>query len=153
MRKISAPANKLGNNRLNVNRIDMANRTVPSGVVGWSTHAYDSGFVAPSEFSTPDIICHKGALPANSSATVAAGGNVTLHWSGWPLGHRGPVIDYLASCNGDCSTVNKTELDRFKIDSLGLLNGSMIPGQWATDIFMARNVRRNFRWIMVVQDS
>lgn len=54
----------------------------------------------------------------------------------WPDSHKGPVLDYLAPCNGNCESVDKTTLQFFKIDSLGYLNGSD-PGTWATDVLIA----------------
>jgi len=118
----------------------MAYGKLPANVVGWSTQALDSGFVAPSAYSSPDIICHKSASPAKASATVAAGGKVTLQWNTWVAGHKGPVMDYLAACDGDCSTVTKTNLKWFKIDGEGLLDGNGSPGKFATDKMMANNV-------------
>lgn len=47
--------------------------------------------------------------------------------------------DYLASCNGDCTTVDKTALEFFKIDGVGLLDDTTIPGNWATDTLIANN--------------
>lgn len=54
----------------------------------------------------------------------------------WPDSHHGPVIDYLAACNGNCETVDKTTLEWFKIDQVGYLNGSN-PGTWASDVLIA----------------
>jgi cellulase len=49
------------------------------------------------------------------------------------------MIDYLASCNGDCTTVDKTALLFSKIDEAGLINGSPAPGTWASDTMIASN--------------
>lgn len=54
----------------------------------------------------------------------------------WPDSHHGPIIDYLAACNGNCETVDKTTLEWFKIDQVGYLNGSD-PGTWASDVLIA----------------
>lgn len=54
----------------------------------------------------------------------------------WPDSHKGPIFDYLAPCNGNCESVDKTTLQFFKIDGLGYLNGSD-PGTWATDVLIA----------------
>ena len=48
-------------------------------------------------------------------------------------------MDYLASCNGDCTTVDKTALLFNKIDEAGLINGSPAPGTWASDTMIANN--------------
>ncbi|KAG4420234.1 hypothetical protein IFR04_006612 [Cadophora malorum] len=107
-------------------------------VVGWSTpEDTDNGFV--SDYTSSDIICHKGATNAQTSATVKAGGTVELQWTTWPESHHGPVIDYLADCGGDCTTVDKTTLEFFKIDGVGLVDDTTIPGDWASDTLIANN--------------
>ncbi|KFZ17508.1 hypothetical protein V502_04551 [Pseudogymnoascus sp. VKM F-4520 (FW-2644)] len=111
---------------------------IPS-VVGWSIPTdLDNGFIAPSAFSTSDVICHKVATPGQSTAPITAGSVLTLEWTPWPVSHHGPVIDYLAPCNGPCASVDKTTLRWFKIDGVGLLSGSN-PGNWATDTLIANN--------------
>ncbi|KAL9598182.1 MAG: hypothetical protein Q9219_004679 [cf. Caloplaca sp. 3 TL-2023] len=112
----------------------------PPPVVGWSIpEDKDSGYVNPGNYSNLDIICHKGATPAQKYVTVAAGGTVELQWSKWPESHHGPVIDYLANCNGECTSVDKTKLLFNKIDELGLLDYSSMPGNWASDKLIAAN--------------
>jgi len=111
----------------------------PPETIGWSTEATDLGFVSPSSFSDPDIICHKGAQPGAISAPVAAGKDVELQWTEWPESHHGPVITYLANCNGDCSEVDKSSLEFFKIDQKGLIDDSNVPGTWATDKLISNN--------------
>lgn len=71
--------------------------------------------------------------------TVAAGGTIELQWTKWPESHHGPVIDYLANCNGECTSVEKTSLKFNKIDELGLLDDSNPPGSWASDKLIAAN--------------
>ncbi|KAL8861020.1 MAG: hypothetical protein Q9178_002533 [Gyalolechia marmorata] len=99
----------------------------------------DTGFINPSNFTNPDIICHKDATPGALSATVAAGSTVQLQWSEWPESHHGPVMDYLANCNGDCSSVDKTGLKFTKIDEEGLIEYTSMPGRWASDKLLAAN--------------
>ena len=65
--------------------------------------------------------------------TVAAGDKVNLKWSQWPESHHGPVLDYLANCNGDCTTVDKTTLKFNKIAESGLIDDSKPPGYWGAD--------------------
>ncbi|KAA8631818.1 hypothetical protein SMACR_05160 [Sordaria macrospora] len=101
----------------------------PPTVIGWTADQKDNGFVSPDAFGTPDIICHRSATPAGGHATVKAGDKISLKWDPvWPDSHKGPVIDYLAACNGDCETVDKTSLRFFKIDGAGYNNGV-----WAAD--------------------
>jgi cellulase len=104
----------------------------PADSPGWTASNLDNGFVEPNSFSSPDIICHKEAKAPNAYAKVAAGGSVTLQWDTWPESHKGPVIDYLAACNGECSSADKTSLSFVKIAEKGLISGSN-PGTWAAD--------------------
>ena len=53
--------------------------------------------------------------------------------------HRGPVINYLAPCNGACSDVDKSTLQFTKIQADGLIDGSTSPGTWASDDLIANN--------------
>jgi hypothetical protein len=48
-------------------------------------------------------------------------------------------LDYLANCNGDCKTVDKSTLEFFKIDGVGLIDDTTIPGTWASDTLIANN--------------
>lgn len=49
-------------------------------VAGWSTpEDTDNGFV--NAYADADIICHKGATNAQTSATVKAGGTVDIQWT------------------------------------------------------------------------
>ncbi|EHL02929.1 putative endoglucanase-4 [Glarea lozoyensis 74030] len=112
----------------------------PPAVIGWTESATDLGFVAPSAFSGGDIICHRDATNAQLSASVAAGGTVTMEWNTWPESHKGPVIDYMAKCAGDCATVDKTTLEFFKIAEKGIVDNTAAPGTWASDELMANNM-------------
>jgi hypothetical protein len=107
--------------------------------IGWAEKATDNGFVDGSSYSSGDIICHKDATPGAISAEVKAGGKVELQWTAWPESHHGPVITYLANCNGDCSSVDKTALEFFKIDEAGLISDSNVPGTWASDNLISAN--------------
>ncbi|OLN92290.1 Polysaccharide monooxygenase Cel61a 1 [Colletotrichum chlorophyti] len=100
----------------------------PPAVAGWAAEQQDLGFVAPDAAGDPDIICHKSATPGKSSIKVAAGEKISVKWNTWPESHKGPVIDYLAKCSGDCSSATKTDLKFFKIAQKGLTGGS-----WAAD--------------------
>ena len=107
-------------------------------VAGWSIpEDQDLGFVLPEAYTDPNVICHKGATPGQASIEVAAGGSVQLQWNTWPDTHHGPVIDYLANCNGECTTVDKTTLKFNKIDEKGLISWDSQPGHWATDELLA----------------
>lgn len=81
----------------------------------------------------PNIACHKNAVNANVSATVAAGGSVKFQWTDWPH-NIGPVLTYVAKCNGDCKTADKTALKFVKIDESGIDLTSQV---WAAGKLMA----------------
>ncbi|KAL4878457.1 glycoside hydrolase [Aspergillus karnatakaensis] len=103
----------------------------PPDVIGWSTTVTDNGFVAPDAFGDPDVICHRGAAPAPISAPVEAGSTIKVTWNTWPDSHKGPIIDYLANCNGDCATVDKESLQWFKIQENAVVDAS--TNTWITD--------------------
>lgn len=121
----------------------------PVDVVGWSTTATDDGFVPPSNYTTPDIICHRNGAPPSAHIPVSAGDRIHLQWNGWPQSHHGPVQSYLAPCDTSntnasdgCASVDKTKLKFFKMDDSApvLLNESGgPPGVWATDTLIANN--------------
>ncbi|KAE8147690.1 glycoside hydrolase [Aspergillus avenaceus] len=111
----------------------------PPDTIGWSTSATDLGFVDGSGYQSADIICHKSGKPGAISASVAAGSDIEIQWTEWPESHHGPVISYLANCGGDCSSVEPASLEFFKFDAKGLIDGSNVPGQWATDDLISNN--------------
>lgn len=123
----------------------------PPAVIAWSETATDLGFVDPNSYSGPDIICHKNAKPGALSAPVKAGDTVELQWLPipWPDSHHGPVITYLANCNGDCSTVDKTQLKFVKIDEKGLIDDSTPPGIWGADQLRSNNNT----WTVTIPES
>lgn len=110
-------------------------------IPAWSTpEDLDNGFVPPTSYANPDIICHRGATNAQIAAPIKAGQTIEFQWTPWPTSHKGPMIDYLANCNGPCETVDKTTLEWFKIDALGLINPTaMTDGYWASDVMIANN--------------
>lgn len=120
---------------------DRGNLPPPPDAIGWSFTTPDEGAVL--DMVSPDFICRHGAEPSVNSAPVPAGGNVTFYWTsndhvrnpdGWAPGHKGPILTYLAPCNGDCVTVDKSSLRWTKIAEAGLISGpSNTEGIWATD--------------------
>ncbi|KAH6717540.1 glycoside hydrolase [Leptodontidium sp. 2 PMI_412] len=119
--------------------------------VGWKTPGnLANGFIAPDTFAKPDVICHIGATNAMTAARVKAGGKIEFQWTTWPTSHKGPVIEYLANCNGPCETVDKTTLLWTKISAVGLLSAtSMTNGYWATDQLIANNIS----WTSVIPST
>ncbi|TGO13547.1 hypothetical protein BTUL_0068g00560 [Botrytis tulipae] len=114
---------------------DVVNKVPYPQTPGWYEEALDIGFIAPDQYSTSDIICHKNAVNANVSATVAAGGTVQFQWTTWPH-NIGPVLTYVANCGGSCATVNKANLKWVKIDQSGINFNTQV---WATGALMANN--------------
>lgn len=100
----------------------------------WSAENLDNGFIAPDAYTTADIVCHKNAKAATSSASVKAGGKVDFQWTTWPESHVGPVITYVAKCAADCADADKEALKWVKIDAEGYNNG------WASDKLIANNL-------------
>ncbi|TDZ74530.1 Polysaccharide monooxygenase Cel61a [Colletotrichum trifolii] len=119
---------KINGNVDNYNPTSAPYQNPAPDVPGWAAEQQDLGFVAPDAAGSADIICHKSATPGKTSVKVAAGDSVTLKWNTWPESHKGPVIDYLAKCEGDCSSADKESLKFFKIDEAGNEGG-----EWAAD--------------------
>ncbi|KAI0109868.1 lytic polysaccharide monooxygenase [Daldinia grandis] len=120
--------------------------------ITWSNGAKDNGFVLSSALQDPDIICHLDATNAALSAPVTAGGDVSITWNQWADSHKGPVIDYLADCGGDCSTVDKTTLKWFKIAEAGQIElgaGSGSTGKWADDLL----IEDSLTWKVTIPSS
>ncbi|KAF3401857.1 Endoglucanase-4 [Penicillium rolfsii] len=111
----------------------------PPTVVAWGTPNTGNGFISPSNYGTSDIICHLNATNAKGHAVVAAGDKINLQWTTWPDSHHGPVIDYLANCGDSCETVDKTTLKFFKIDGVGLVDDTTVPGTWGDDQLIANS--------------
>ncbi|EGO58321.1 hypothetical protein NEUTE1DRAFT_101187 [Neurospora tetrasperma FGSC 2508] len=113
--------------------------------IGWSTSAVDDGFVTPSNYSNPDIICHRDGKPAKAHAPVKAGDKIQIQWNGWPQSHKGPVLSYLAPCantTDGCASVDKRKLSWTKIDDSSpvlLDEKGGPPGRWATDVLITQN--------------
>ncbi|CAD0090398.1 unnamed protein product [Aureobasidium mustum] len=116
-------------------------------LIAWSDTVKDNGYV--SDYSSPDMICHAGAENAKLSAPVNGGDTVTFNWDTWPTSHKGPLITYLANCNGDCATADKTGLKWFKIDAVGIISGDSNTGTWASD----KLISDGYKWDVKIPDS
>lgn len=99
----------------------------------------------PPKYTDPDIIYHRGATPGQEHIAVNAGDTLRLTWNTWPESHHGPVIDYLAPCEGECTGAEKTALKFTKIAEKGLIDGSTPPGNWASDQLLSSGVSWDVR--------
>lgn len=122
----------------------------PPETVGWAQTALDDGFVPPSNYTSPDIICHRNGSPARAHVPVSPGDTIHMQWNGWPASHVGPILSYLAPCDasntngsGDgCASVDKTKLEFTKIDDSSPVffnESGGPPGLWATNTLIASN--------------
>ena len=59
------------------------------------------------------------------------------------------MISYLADCGDDCTTVDKTTLEFFKIDAVGLVDDSTVPGTWGDDEL----IENNNSWMVEIPTS
>ncbi|KAK3358019.1 glycosyl hydrolase family 61-domain-containing protein [Lasiosphaeria hispida] len=115
--------------------------------VGWSSTNADDGFVGPVNYTSPAIACHLDGASTPAHAPVRAGDNIHVQWNGWPIGHPGPLLSYLAPCEGTvdgCAGVDKTRLEWTKIDDsapvlIDPTAGGGPPGTWATNVLIANN--------------
>jgi hypothetical protein len=107
----------------------------------------DEGFVAPDAYGTSDINCHKNSVPGVLTASVKAGGTLVFTWGPniWPHPY-GPILTYVAACNGDCSQVDKTKLQWVKIAQSGIDYSTQV---WASAVL----ANQNNKWTVTVPSS
>lgn len=75
--------------------------------VGWAAQNNDIGFVAPDAFQTSHINCHKNATAAKAYAQANAGDTIAFVWNQWIASHKGPIINYIAPCDGESDRASK----------------------------------------------
>ncbi|KAI0705013.1 glycoside hydrolase [Cerioporus squamosus] len=86
-------------------------------------------------------------LACNTNGATA-GSKVTAYWNDW--GHSiGPVMVYMANCNGACTSSTPSSLNWFKIDEAGLISGSLPSGLWG----MGELVANNSSWTSTIPSS
>lgn len=122
-------------------------------LAAWTASNLGNIFVLPSQFNTSDISCHYNATPGALHVNTKPGDILKLQWNEWPASHVGPVLTYLAACNGSCTNVDKNKLEWVKIDELGWLNSTgselMLGGTWATDVLIAND----YAWRVRIPDA
>jgi len=85
------------------------------------------------------LTCNSNGAVAAKSATVAAGSTVTAYWNNpWPH-NIGPMLVWMANCNGPCSSFSGTGNVWFKINQGGLISGTLSKGTWASGQMIANN--------------
>ncbi|KAH8679779.1 glycoside hydrolase family 61 protein [Tricladium varicosporioides] len=77
----------------------------------------------------PAIACNTPGTPAVSSIPIRAGENITAVYYYW-LHNVGPMITWMASCNGPCSQTKPNSLSWFKIAERGHISGTIVEGWW-----------------------
>ncbi|KAF2032424.1 endoglucanase IV [Setomelanomma holmii] len=120
-------------------------------LAAWKASNLGNIYVPPDRFNTSDIICHFNATPGVLNVNTTAGDTLKLKWNEWPVSHVGPVMTYLAACNGSCAFVKKESLEWVKIDEQGWLNSTgwdtiKLGGTWATNVLIANN----FTWTVQI---
>ncbi|GJJ11149.1 hypothetical protein Clacol_005380 [Clathrus columnatus] len=103
-----------------------------------------------TDVDDPNLACNDPGTTTDPqlTATVAAGSTVIAYWNNpWP--HTiGPVMVYMANCNGDCTSATPADLDWFKINEAGLISGTIgtenrhlfdLPGTWGMGELVADN--------------
>ncbi|KAG7293606.1 hypothetical protein NEMBOFW57_003660 [Staphylotrichum longicolle] len=87
------------------------------------------------DISSPDFVCRRGSEPSSNYGHRSRRYCLVINPNGWAEGHRGPVLTYIAPCNGDCASVDKASLRWTKIAESGLVSGpANTEGVWATDV-------------------
>lgn len=107
----------------------------------WTTYQVSGGYISPHEYNSPDIICHQNASAGALYIPAKPGSKVTFQWGEWVYGfvHPGPMIDYIAKCNGECASQDKTTLQWVKMDYAGIITGPDGKEHFASDIMEGLN--------------
>jgi hypothetical protein len=123
-------------------------------LAAWSASNLGNIYVTPSSFNTSHITCHFDSKPGALHVNVTTGDSLKLRWNEWPVSHKGPVLNYLAACEGSCAGANKEKLEWVKIEELGWLNSTGweelgLGGTWASDVLIADG----FSWTVRIPDG
>lgn len=112
--------------------------------IGWSFTTEDEG--PELDISSPNMAYRRDAELVKKYGKIAAGGQASFFWTsddkglnpdGWA--HSGPLLTYIAPCNGECTTIDETTLKWTKIAEAGFISGpANVDSVWAMD-----NMREN----------
>ncbi|KAJ5054212.1 uncharacterized protein L3040_000493 [Drepanopeziza brunnea f. sp. 'multigermtubi'] len=102
----------------------------------------DNGPVTDGTFETDAITCNVfesgNNVPVSATAEVAAGSVVKFMWTDWQSDHPGPMMTYLANCNGPCSEFSGSVGNVWvKIDQAGYDPNEEVP--WASKRLTTQN--------------
>ncbi|KAF2751570.1 lytic polysaccharide monooxygenase [Sporormia fimetaria CBS 119925] len=89
------------------------------------------------ETTNASLACNFPGNPASASIPITAGSNITAIYYSW-VHTVGPMIAWMTSCNGACSTfdtTNATNASWFKIGEKGLQGGNILEGNWFQKTF------------------
>jgi lytic cellulose monooxygenase (C1-hydroxylating) len=130
----------------------------PPSVVWYSDNYGQQDPLYSKVVATDDMACHTNATPGGRLVPVKAGSTLTLHWETpeggpWRDSHEGPILDYLAACEGNCNAAKASELKFFKIAQQGMYQSphhtddwrNSTFGLWATDIIRNKTNTWNVR--------
>ncbi|KAI9685896.1 MAG: hypothetical protein M1822_004174 [Bathelium mastoideum] len=96
--------------------------------------------------TSSSMTCNANGAVANEVATVAAGSKIIAYWNApWP--HTiGPMVVWMANCNGDCADFTGEGNVWFKIDQAGLISGTLATGLWGS----GEMVNQNSSWTSTI---
>jgi cellulase len=84
--------------------------------------------------TAPEIACNRITKAPELTASARAGSKISFMWNPWYISHKGPLLTYMASYEGDIKHVNVNELTFFKIRESGLASDNKT---WATEEMIA----------------
>ncbi|TIB73531.1 hypothetical protein E3Q23_02977 [Wallemia mellicola] len=91
---------------------------------------WTAGIDPVTDAYSPDMFCGPDSHTNNQMASIGAGSAMTIYWeetqgTNWPH-NTGPIITYLAACNGDCANMDAGSAQWFKIDQQAFSNGQWV---------------------------
>jgi hypothetical protein len=102
----------------------------------WCAYNEHNDFIDSSAVQNRAIICHNGASPGARVLEIEAGAEIMFGWMDSFFHHPGPVVTYMAKCQGSCADVSAHDLEFFKIQEHGLVHQDVTQatlGPWATE--------------------
>ncbi|KAH7923362.1 hypothetical protein BV22DRAFT_1015536 [Leucogyrophana mollusca] len=104
--------------------------SIPGGTTNPSAIRQISTIDPVKGASNPSLNCGMNATLASDVANANPGSQIQIDWVGsstgdsnWPH-NTGPIMTYMAACDGSCATYDSANAEWFKISELGLLPGN-----------------------------